>query len=154
TIIAAPRHDGNNTAATEGRPTSVMNRWRSSILDLLSSALLGLLVLLLAAAEYDLDRRPAEAVALADAVLEVALIAPVDLLGVVGEEQEHRRRNLRLCGVVDPQVRAFVDRGRRMVVDRLAQQRVQLGGGDAALALLGDLQRQGQHLLDPLAALG
>src|SRR5439155_7752760 len=66
----------------------------------------------LAVAEDELDRRPVEPELLAQPVLDVAPVAEVDQAGLVGEEDEGRRRDRGLRAVEDLRPAALDDRRR------------------------------------------
>src|SRR5260221_3813059 len=90
-------------------------------------AVLLLVVARRACPELQPDGRALEAEGLAQAILQVALVREVVEGGVVHEEHERRWAHLRLGRVEDLHRVPLADR-RRMALDRLAHDLIELGG--------------------------
>ena len=88
--------------------------------------------------EDEPDGRAAEPEGIADLVLEVALVAEVDVLGLAAEEHEGGRLGGRLRGVVEARPLAL-HRRRRLAVGGVGQHPVELRGGYPAPAAARDV---------------
>src|ERR1019366_8774547 len=96
------------------------------------------------------NRRADEIKTLAELVLEEPLIAEVQALGLIGEQDECRRRAGCLRDVVDLHP-ARGGRGAAVQV-HFGKPAVQLAGGDAPAARLADAVDQSEQLIRPLAS--
>ena len=110
-------------------------------------------VSLLAGTHVELDRDVAERQFLAKDVEQVTLVSRVEERGAVDEEDDGRRGDADLGGVIDPR-RAVLARGRRMGLDGLADDPVERAGAHSLLRLLEERLRQVHDRLDVLAGLG
>ncbi len=86
----------------------------------------------------------------AGSVLQIALVGKVNNVHVIDEDGEGWRCNTHLRAVVDAQ-RATILRGRRDGIVGILQHLVDFAGRKAVTPRRDDLQRSGQHTMDPLA---
>src|SRR5207248_9004669 len=113
----------------------------------------GPLLLIARATEDKAQGRACEAKGLTQPVLQEALVAEMDQLGVVDKKDECRRIGRSLRHIFDLEQPALARQG-WMLAQRRLDRGIELGGGDTLLALFLDTQCLLDDLVDALLRFG